>query len=188
MIKILQVDTSGRVPYPEVSNPGLSRLRGLKAIGGTSLAGKFPDLTLLAKDGHEAPLGMVDYFKVGLLHVVSERLKSVLESQGAEMEYFPVSVVYAGDPTEEAYFVANPLKRVKALDLAKSDVKLDEELGDAIWVKKLVIDESSFSGIKVAVIDEIQRIGLRQEIAQAVELAGCTGCSFVDPISVRYGY
>lgn len=188
MIQILQVDTSGRVPCPEVSNPTRSKLRGLQTMGGVSLAGKFPDLTLEMQDGHEAPPGLVDYFKVGLLHVVSERLKAVFSSHSAELEYFPTVVMYNGSATVDEYFVANPLKRVRALDLANSDVDLDSELGDARSVRKLVLDESSFSGLRLAVIDEIQRVGVLHEIALAVESAGCTGCSFVSPATVRYGF
>ncbi|KMW47103.1 hypothetical protein PQH03_15245 [Ralstonia insidiosa] len=165
-----------------------SKLRGLKTMGGVSLAGEFPELTLAVQDGYDAPPGLVDYFKVGLLHVVSERLKAVLSSHNAELEYFPAVVMYNGSATEVKYFVANPLKRIKAIDLGKSDIELDGELGDALWVKKLVLNESCFSGIKLAVIDEVQRIGLQQEIALAVESAGCTGCSFVSPATVRYGY
>lgn len=187
MIQILQVDTSGRVPCPEASNPMRSKLRGLKTMGGISLAGKFPELTLVVQDGYEAPPGLVDYFKVGLLHVVSERLKAVFSSHNAELEYFPAIVMYNGSATDGKYFVANPLKRIKAIDLENSDVELDDELGDALWVEELVLDESCFSGIKLAVIDEIQRVGLQPEIALAVESAGCTGCSFVSPAAVRYG-
>ena len=157
-----------------------SKLRGLKTMGGVSLAGEFPELTLAVQDGYDAPPGLVDYFKVGLLHVVSERLKAVLSSHNAELEYFPAVVMYNGSATEVKYFVANPLKRIKAIDLGKSDIELDGE--------KLVLNESCFSGIKLAVIDEVQRIGLQQEIALAVESAGCTGCSFVSPATVRYGY
>lgn len=188
MIQILQVDASGRVPCPEVSNPTRSKLLGLKTMGGISLAGKFPELTLVAQDGHEAPPGLVDYFKVGLLHVVSERLKAVFSSHNAELEYFPAVVIYDGSTTEARYFIANPLKRIKAVDLGKSDIELDGELGDALWVKRLVLDESCFSGVGLAVIDEVQRIGVQPEIALAVELAGCRGCTFVSPATVRYGY
>lgn len=188
MIQILQVDTSGQVPCPEVSNPTRSKLRGLQTMGGVSLAGKFPQLTLEMQDGDEAPPGLVDYFKVGLLHVVSERLKAAFSSHSAELEYFPAVVMYNGSATAVKYFVANPLKRIKAIDLENSDVDLDSELGDARSVRKLVLDESRFSGIRLAVIDEIQRVGLQHEIALAVESAGCTGCSFVSPATVRYGF
>lgn len=140
----------------------------------------------MLSDGYEAPPGLVDYFRVGLLKIVSSKLKMVFESAGAELEYFPVTVLYHNEPTSSQYFVANPLKRIKAIDKDNSKVVLDEEIGDALSVQKLVIDESKFDGIKLAIIAEIQRIGLQPEVVLAIELSGCTGCSFVDPITVRY--
>jgi hypothetical protein len=186
MIQLMEVDTSGNVPCPEVDNPMLSKLRGLKTNGGVSLAGKFPELTLTLNDGYETPPGLVDYFRVGLLKVVSSKLKVVFDSEGAELEYFPVTVLYRNEPTSSQYFVANPLKRIKAIDLGESEVELDDEVGMAWSVKKLIIDESKFNGIKLAVIAEIQRIGLQPDLALAVQLSGCTGCTFINPITVRY--
>jgi hypothetical protein len=186
MIKLIKIDTSGKVPCPEADNPMLRELRGLKTGGGTSLAGKFPDLTLILIDGYETPPGLVDYFTVGLLNVVSSKLKLVLESVAAELEYFPVTVLYHDEPTSVRYFVANPLKRIRAVDMDNSEVELDEELGYAFSVQKLILDESKFDNIKLAVVDEIQRIGVQLDVVAAVELSGCTGCSFVDPITVRY--
>jgi len=188
MIKILRIDTSGSVRCPETESPMLSKLRGLKTMGGFSLDGKFPDLTLILKDGYESPSGMVDYFEVGLLNVISAKFKAILENCGAELEYFLSTVLYNEKPTAMQFFVENPLKRIKGIDVHKSEVKLDEELGDALWVKKLVLDESKFADVKLGVIDEIQCIGVKEELASAIVPSGCTGCSFVDPITIRYGY
>lgn len=185
MIKLMIADSSGNVPYPAVDNPMRSKLRGLKTIGGESLVGKFPDLTLELSDGYETPSGLVDYFEVGLLRVASSKLKSVFESVGAELEYFHVEVLYKNIPTTIEYFVMNPLKRLGGVDIDNSDITLDEEIGDAVEIRKLVIDESKLVGIKLAVIAEIHHIGVQSEVAKAVELSGCIGCVFVDPITIR---
>lgn len=185
MIKILQVDTSGNVPYPDAHNPMLSRLHGLPTIGGTSLAGRFPDISLTLTDGYESPPGLVDYFQVGLLHIASSKLKDLLQSMNAEVEFFPVSVSYRNERLDH-YFVANPLKRFNAVDLSASEIEIDDELGDALSVRHLALDESKFVGTRLAVISEIQRIGVSNEVSTAVEEAGCTGCRFVEPATVRY--
>ncbi len=161
-------------------------LEGLNTIGGATLAGIFPALTLVLRDGPEAPPGLVDYFRVGLLKIVSTKLKAVFEKVGAEFEYFPVTVLYRGEPTKGDFFVANPLQRFNAVDLTNSDVEIDEELGDALAVTKLVLDETRFGTVKLAVIAEINRIGATPEVVAAVEASGCIGCAFVNPNTVKY--
>jgi hypothetical protein len=186
MIKLLNVDTSGKVPCPVAENLDLAKLRGLKTLGGVGLAGKFPALTIKLTDGEESPPGIVDYFKVGLLNVVSSNLKTVLEGAGAEIEYFPATILYHEEPTSTNYFVANPLKRFPAIDIDSSDVVIDDELGDVLEVNRLVIDQSKFDDTKLAVVAEIQQIALQIEVARAIESSGCTGCKFIDPNSVRF--
>jgi len=186
MLKLLKQDTTGSVPYPEVSNPMLDRLKGLMTQGGYSLEGDFPNLILHADDGYETPPGLSDFFSVGLLKIVSAKLKATLQLVGAELEYFPVTIMYRGKKTATQYFVGNPLKRVKGIDMTLSDVDLDDELGDAISVRKLVLDESQFEGIKFAMVDELQRIAVADEVCQAIRNAGCTGCMFVEAASIRY--
>ncbi len=184
MIKLLQTDLSDDVPYPDVENPTSDALQDVYTLGGVSLAGKFPPQTLVYKVC-ERPFGLVDYFSVGLLAVVSEKLKSVLEGANAEAEYFPVTVLYRRVPTPLQYFVMNPLVRLKAVDLEHSVVEIDEDIGDCLDIDKLVIDETKFQGIQMAMIHEIGYIGMQEELAALVKAAGCIGCDFVDPITVR---
>lgn len=186
MIKLLSVDTCGRVPCPIAENLDLSGLRGFKTMGGVPLSDRFPDLTIQLTDGDECPSGLVDYFQAGLLNIASLKLRKVLEDAGAEVEYLPVRVLYNEKPTEIEYFVANPLMRFDAIDIINSEVELDEELGDALSVNRLVIDQLKFKGVKLAVIAEIQKIGVQTEVAIAVKSSGCIGCMFIDPISFRY--
>lgn len=164
----------------------LSALRGLKTIGGTSLAGTFPDISLILEDGYECPPGLVDYFRVGLLNVVSSKLKDVLQAMDAEVECFPVTVFYRDVPLS-SYFVAHPLKRFQAADLTASDIEFDDDLpsGPALFVRRLVLDESKFVGTRLAVISEVQRIGVSSDVSAAIVAAGCIGCTFVEPETVR---
>lgn len=186
MIKILTADTSDEAPYPNVENPMLDEIMDLSTGRGFSVMGKFPHLTLIATDGYESPAGVPDYFTVGDLDVVSAKLKAVLETGGAEVEYFPVTLLYRDVPTEISYFVAHPLHLVQAVDLAKSDVEVDEEFGDCVSVEKLVIDESKFGGLNLAIIDEITMIGVQEALALQIESSGCIGCVLVDPLTIRY--
>lgn len=186
MLKLLTPDTSGIAPFPCVQNPMRDLLRGLKTCGGYSLEGKFPRLRLTAEDGFECAAGLGDYFTVGLLNVFSSKMKSALQCVGAELEFFPVDVQYNGEETTTKYFVGNLLRRIKGIDLSNSIVELDEEVGNALAVEKLVLDEGKFEGTKIAVVHEIQQIAVTEEVVAALHKAGCIGCAFVNASSVRY--
>jgi hypothetical protein len=186
MIKLFEADISGTVPYPETENLNLQDLNGLKTLGGYSLDGVFPSITIALRDGADVPKGLVDYFSVGLLHIVSSKLKTTLESVTTAIEYFPVSVLYQNKIIREQYYVANLLIRVHGIDLTKSDVDLDDEIGDALSVRKLILDEEKLANIEIAMIDEIQRIAVHPIVVEAILKSGCTGCMFVDPVTIRY--
>ncbi len=186
VIKIIQTDLSDDVPYPDVENLMLDEIMDLPTGGGVSLMGKFPPLTLILKDGYECARGLVDYFTVGMLTVVSEKLKAVFEEGSAEVEYFPVTVMYRKRETKIAYYVMNPLNEIKAVNIAESIVEVHERLGLCDSVEKLVIDDSKFNGVNLAVIYELGLIGVQAELAARVESSGCTGCVFVDPLTIRY--
>lgn len=185
MIKLIQTDLSDDVPYPDVDNLTLDELEDVDICGGVSLAGKFPEQQF-EYSFSERPYGLVDYFEVGMLTVVSEKLKLVLESAQAEVEYFPVTVWYRRKPATVQYFAINPLVLLKAVDLARSKLEIDERLGLCESIEELVLDESKFAGLKLAMIDEIGRIGVQQELAEKIVAAGCIGCAFVEPITLRY--
>lgn len=184
-IKPLQIDTSGRVPCPDAENLTLSKLINVPISRGTSIAGLFPELVLRLKDGDDSPRGLVDYFRAGLLHVVSSKLRLAFESINAELEYFPVTVLYNGQQLH-SFYVANPLRRLKAVDLEKSEVDIDEELGDAISVHRLILDETKLEGVKLAIIDEILLVGVSEEVASAIVRSDCTGFVLADPSTIRY--
>lgn len=183
MIKLISSDTSEGAPFPDVYIPMMEKLAGLKLSRGHSLAGKFPALTLLLEEGYEAP-GMSDYFNAGSLTVVSEKLRTAFERAQAEFEYFPVVVFYEDDLTEISYFVANPVKRIHAVDHLNSIGKFDQ-YGFCSSLRKLVLDESTFEGTNLAVVHGISRIGVQEEVARIVEAAGCTGLVFVDSDTIR---
>lgn len=128
----------------------------------------------------------MDYFTVGLLTVVSSKLKSVFESVGAEIEFFPVSVFYQGMKTDEQYFAANPLLAVKAVDFSRSKVEYDEDAEDCFSVHTLIIDESKLHGRRVVIVQEINVLAVQEELAAMIEAAGCVGMVFIDPDSLRY--
>lgn len=186
MIKILKIDTSGKVPFPETHNPTLEKLIELPTQGGSSLREQFPELTIEVFDVRNSPKGLVDYFVVGLLNIVSTKLKSVFESTNSELEYYPVKIAYNGNLILNQYFVAHPLNLIQAIDLNRSDIELEEEFPIAISAKNLVIDEEKFAGINLAVIGELQMIGVQSNVAYAIEQSGCTGCVFVNPETIKF--
>lgn len=185
-IKLLDYDTSGQVPFPMAEEESSEILDNLTLGGGAALAGSFPKLDIYVEDFDDGPNGLVDFFRTISLTIVSRKLKTTFESVGAELEYFPVDLIYHDVRISNEYFVANPLLRINAVDLVKSDVEIDDEIGDALAVSKLILDESKFENINLAVIHEINRIGVQPHVVKAVMDNGCTGCVFVEPDTVRY--
>ena len=115
---------------------------------------------------------------------VSAKLRSVLESVSAEIEYLPVDFFYHSKGTDGEYFLANPLRRIKGVDLQNSKVQLDEA-GLALEVELLVLSESHFTGIAVAVLHETLHLVVQPGVAAAIRNANCTGCAFLPASSVR---
>jgi len=183
MIVFIETDTSGASPYPELSAEGFTLPRGTYAMGGPPMRSLLPEnFTLSVEDGSSRASGLTDFMRgVGWL-VVSEKLKHIFERYGADIEFISIGLRYRGE-TWGGYFIANPRNRVHGVDLAASSIELDD-VGVALGVERLVLDESKFAGVPVAVLHETTHIALQSEVAEAIRAAGCTGCVFVPPSSV----
>jgi hypothetical protein len=185
MILFLESDISAGAAFPEVSAGDFVRPRGLVVVGGPPIAGRLPkNLTFYVHDGEASAPGLTDFMRgVGFI-LISKKLREVLESVKADVEYVPVMVRYM-DHNEEGYFVANPLRRIHGVDLTASVLELDEA-GIALTVDKLVIDEARFTDVPIAVVHETLHIAVQDDVAAAIRAAGCTGCSFISPASVQF--
>jgi hypothetical protein len=184
MICFLEQDTSAGTPFPEISTGGYVRPRGMVAVGGPPIAAHLPkNLTFVVQDGNVGVEGVTDFMKGGGFVLVSEKLRQVWDRFAAEVEYVPVDVLYR-ENLRRGFFVANPLRRVRGIDLDASSIELDES-GLALSVEKLVLDESRFEGIPLAVVHETLNLAVQPDLAAAIREAGCTGCVPIPPSTIR---
>lgn len=190
MIRFVEVDTRTLdVPKPIARFAGPDVSPRAWWYGGKSWKDEMPaPLIIEVSDSpaFEAPAGLTDFFRTTHIRLVSNRLRKVLEEFGAEVEFWPITLRYRGEVFDGDYWAANALLRLKAVDREKSLIELDEEMGDAISVDRLVLDEAVFIDKHWAIVDEVQRIAVSQEVQDGILASGCTGMRFIEPLEVRY--
>ena len=184
MLLLLESSTSHEMPLPELSVDYV-RPRGLVVFGGPPLSGRIPRLTVTARDGYGSAAGIPDFMRSVGFCFVSARLRCVFESSAAEIEYLPINLVYGSSCNANDYFLANPLRNVRGVDLTRSDIELDEA-GIALSCRSLAINESLFDHLPVSVLHETLHLVVQSHVEAAIRQAGLTGCSFKGPREVRF--
>ena len=184
---ILHRDVSGDVPYPECRLVNSRAVLNFHYWGGVSLASQYPNLEFEVSDSTDAPRGLVDFMGSIHIDIVSHKLAAALQLVGAEIELFPVAMSYNGRRLDgQQFFALNSLMRPRALDLKRSDVDLDEELGDVLVARKVVLDETAIANLNWLVVDELNRLAVSSKVIDAIRLSGCTGCAFSEPGLTRF--
>ncbi len=141
-------------------------------------------VTVEASDGNEVPPGLPDFFHTISLHFVSTRLRLLLENAGAEIEFWPASVHYAGQVDANSYFVANPLIQLPALDIERSAVELDD-MGLALSAEHVVLDEAKLANTNWAKVRELQQVVVSSVVQNALRESGFSGFQLVESSAVR---
>jgi hypothetical protein len=145
---------------------------------GTSWQGLLSgSIAIEVTDGNESPSVLPDFFRTISLHVVSGRLRALLECFGAEIEFWPTSFAYRGQSDATTYFVANPLIQLPALDMARSAVELDD-VGIAVSAKHVVLDESKLAGARWTKVRGLQQVAIDEQLQSALRNSGF---KIVDP-------
>ncbi len=121
----------------------------------------------------------------------SPRLKALLEQLGLgeEIQYLPIRIRGMKSGQEvEIYYVANYLRRISCLDLEHSiygiygpDWIRPEQRGKIEHVWKAVLRQKAIGEARLFRIDEWKYIvAVREDVKQAMEKAGITGCYFLE--------
>ena len=184
MLYFLEPDVSGEAPFPEL-HCDYVRPRGLSALLGEHIAGRLPKLTFNAIDGAECSSGIPDFTRTVGYCIISTRMRRVLEENLAEVEYLPCDIVYRGRCISNQYYVANPLRKIRGVDLERSSIELDE-VGIALGVERLVLNESLFAGTPLALLHETVSLVVQPGLMSAINDGDLVGCSFVDPCTVQF--
>ncbi|TFZ02001.1 imm11 family protein [Ramlibacter humi] len=119
------------------------------------------------------------------LLVVSEKLKDLLERHAPEdsIEFLPVRLrTPEGRLIPQAYFVANVLGTVACVNREESKFTMNAILKDQVGrFQHLVLDEPAIpDGKKIFRLAELRTLIIaRQDLAQAIVDADCTGMLFI---------
>ena len=131
-----------------------------------------------AKDPSEFPA--CDIHGPSRTLLFSQRFINALNSLGVDnIQYFDADVVYAPTGEKLAYKVANIIGIVSGLDMARSDVTMNNQ-GNVLGIEEMALDEEKLKNHKICRLQEdIMLIVVHRSIKDAVEEAGMTGFMFV---------
>lgn len=125
-------------------------------------------------------------------HIHSPRLKALLEGLGLgpDIQYLPIRIRGEKSGREVGiYYVANYLRRIPCLDLEHSigveffspDWIRPEQRGQIAGVWKAALRKEAISDARIFRVDEWKYIvAVREDVKQAIEEAGITGCYFLE--------
>lgn len=161
--------------YTDAAMQDVRRFRGLAFMLGRSLAGRFPsDATVLVRS--ESP---TDFFMAGPFPVVSHKLREILGSFGVVGEYFDVSLRDGiGRQIAGQWYCFNIPKDIDCFD--RSRATFDDEMGFATNIASVAIDDSNVCTIPLVLVAKTvpMLILVRDDVAEAIIHAGCTGVVF----------
>lgn len=161
--------------------------RSYKLLRGREVADEFPtDAAYRMNRDFPDDLGMEDaVFNLDQQLIVSERLRAFLEEREVSgVEYLPVSLLnHKGRPIKEPYAIANLLRHIDCVDKDATEHEWNPLKETAmIKVKNLTIDPERVpdDAVLFRLVHVADVIGVRRDLAQAMEDAGFTGISFTD--------
>jgi hypothetical protein len=153
-----------------------NELEKLRFQGGHVPAERVPALSILLTSSYQP----ADYFPIGLLFFISEKVRRALEDHKAEVEYFSVTLIYRDKPyTEQNYYLLNFLNSVECIDRRRSTAEFSLE-GDLIDMQTLVIDESCVQGLNIFYIRKLAVVGVSDQLAEAILRVSPTGVRLIE--------
>jgi hypothetical protein len=182
MVRVLEYDVSEEV-YTDAHLLDARRLLDVRLCFGDSLAGKFPSGIRIQIESEAAPN---DYFVAGPMPVIGERVKSVLDSFKANVEYFQLDVTLSnGRKAGTPYYYPNILDVIDCLDWDASHYTPEQTY--ATDVRKLVLRESVMKHHPLFLVARVTTtlICVQEEVATALQEAGCKGIVLESPAEWR---
>jgi hypothetical protein len=171
--------------YTEADNLSLDADPGayMDIMSCRPMTGAFPNTSLRIRSRHPPN----DYFDVGGIFVVSERLKSVLEQFELRAEFFSLRIIFKKrEYTNPEFFFCNILDEVDCLDFNKGKYVFSKKPGFADYVltiKKLVVDNEKVASHDLFRVAKCAPniICVSNKLANSIEELSLTGMRFIDP-------
>lgn len=158
---------------------GLEKLDRIRFGTGTSIRSDFPkDLRVICKEN----IPIIDYFPIGAMDLVSDRLRTSLENANVEAEFLPVKVK-PPKMTSISYFALNILRVIDCIDDARSIYEKDTFGTGWAWkIKRLAIDERVVGNTPMFRVGRAWHmiIGVSEVLSAKLEEAGYVGMQFVN--------
>ena len=119
-------------------------------------------------------------FNMFSLHIVSEKVKTILSDLALDyLELHPVTILnHKNRPTDENYFLVQPVGNVDCIDQAASNIKFSNIIKTNInRIRSLVLDETKIPANKpIFLLDHFgQNLVVHHSVAKTLEDAGVTG-------------
>jgi hypothetical protein len=153
------------------------------------LTGRFPETTLEIRSRHLP----ADYFDVGGMFIVSERVKAVLDEFAVPAEYFLLRIMRRSSrPVGQRFYFCNLLDCVAGLDLARGKYTFWKKPGFADHVqkvRKLAIDEPKVASYPLFRLAKCSPniVCASDQLADRIRELRLTGMRFVVPEEWRFG-
>ena len=128
-----------------------------------------------------------DFFRVGSIDVVSDKLRKVMEATGLQAEFLPVFVLYKGKKcSRRSFFFCHILAQVDCFDHQKGQCTYHKAPGfeDHVdEIQKLVIDEGKAAGHHLFRMSKGAEyvVCVSDELAARISESGTSGMRFVEP-------
>jgi hypothetical protein len=163
--------------YTDAAMRDVTRYRGIAFMSGRSVRDRFPADAIIEIRNKRRP---TDFFMAGPYPVVSAKLKSILDRFSVEAEYLHIQIVGRHDPPGE-WFCFNVTKMANCFDRVNSQYTTEQDF--ATDIERVAINEA-VCGTSPLVLAEktIPRLlVVRDDVAEAITSAGCTGVVFRRP-------
>jgi hypothetical protein len=187
MTQVLIADIGDR--YTQASNLNINDDVMWDLLKCASLIGRFPNATIAIKS--DSP--PTDYFEVGSMIVVSQRLKQTLDSFRAKVEFFKLNIqTDSGDCVADEYYCCNILDCVDCIDYNRSKLAFNSKPGfnDRIdEIQQLVIDETvADSHMMFRIANGAEYIvAVNDRLADSLTQGGFSGCKCISPEEWYFG-
>ena len=128
-----------------------------------------------------------DYFQVGSIEVVSDQIKTTMETFNVKVEFLPIQVFYKGKLySNKSYFFCHILDQVDCFDHEQGRCTFHEAPGfkDRIdEIEKLAIDEQKAEGHHLFRLAKGAEyiICMSDELAKQIQASKATGARFIAP-------
>ncbi len=154
-----------------------------KLCKGMSCSDWFPEEVIFELDPNRGKVLSDAIHNVLGLHIVSEKLKTILEESGTEYEFFPVRIKnHNGKLITEPFFVANLVGTISCIHREKTVCKQDSFNKDQLnYYKKMVLDPEKIpEGTQIFRLAETPRLILASDsFSDRIKIEEkCTGPSF----------